>query len=423
MNLPKFNLKNSNLNYKLFSLSLILVILTLPFDIRLNGAMIALFTLLRIRDVDFRKNLKSIFSNKLLWVFISYYLFEIIGLLYTENLNVGLNLIETQLSLIIFPIALTNNSHLNYNSYKLSLKYFVLACFLVTLFCLSIALYRCFQIGELTFGYFYRENLLDKIPLHGVYFALYLIFSINIILFYLINNWSKINLVKKLLSFFLSIYFLAFIIILAPKMPLIAFFFTLVLIFFFIILKYKKTFLALLITFVLIFSGYGIYISVPYIQIRFQELVNTPLLPAKGDNFNSINLRVSQIECSIELISKKFLSGYGTGDVQDNLNQCYKSKSYSEELYNKNYNPHNQYFQALIGLGIMGLLCILTIICTGIVIAIKNNNYLYLIFLILISLCFLTETILNMQKGVSFFALFNSLFAFYTLKKEEPWDL
>jgi O-antigen ligase len=73
--------------------------------------------------------------------------------------------------------------------------------------------------------------------------------------------------------------------------------------------------------------------------------------------------------------------------------------------------------------GILGLLILIGSLIVPAVAANRNQNYLYLAFLLFFSLCFLTESVLNSQKGVVFFAFFNSLFAFHLLKRQEGEEL
>ena len=114
------------------------------------------------------------------------------------------------------------------------------------------------------------------------------------------------------------------------------------------------------------------------------------------------------------VIKKNSIIGTGTGDAQDELVKIYKKNNYKRELQ-ENQNPHNQYLQTTVTLGIIGGLLLLIYLLTPFLMAFRKNDYLYLFFLALIILSFLTESILQTQRGTLFFGFFQSLFAMQIL--------
>ena len=70
------------------------------------------------------------------------------------------------------------------------------------------------------------------------------------------------------------------------------------------------------------------------------------------------------------------------------------------------YNYHNQYAQILAELGIFGLLIILLILILSWIKAIKNKDDFFMAFLAIISVIFLTESILWRQIGLFLFIIF-----------------
>jgi hypothetical protein len=73
-------------------------------------------------------------------------------------------------------------------------------------------------------------------------------------------------------------------------------------------------------------------------------------------------------------------------------------------------NPHNQYYGEILHLGIVGALVMILLLGATLYFGIKNRNVLLLYFMILFLLLMLTEMPLTIQKGVTFFSLFVSLF-------------
>ena len=141
--------------------------------------------------------------------------------------------------------------------------------------------------------------------------------------------------------------------------------------------------------------------------------------------FLSMNSRYAIWDCNWSLIIKKnnWLTGAGL-DHQQDLNKCYSSswKKYGMDtndgideffLENTIFNAHNEFLQSWIDLGILGFISILTVFVVSIRLAIINRNYLYFAFLTLFLICCLSESMLARQKGIVFYAFFNSFFAFW----------
>ena len=81
-------------------------------------------------------------------------------------------------------------------------------------------------------------------------------------------------------------------------------------------------------------------------------------------------------------------------------------------MYKKNFNAHNQFLQVLIDHGLIGFLILLFYSFFMIYSSIVKKKFIFTIFLCVIVLNFLTESILETQSGVIFFAFFNTILFF-----------
>src|SRR5690606_1021079 len=88
--------------------------------------------------------------------------------------------------------------------------------------------------------------------------------------------------------------------------------------------------------------------------------------------------------------------------------------------YLDNYNVHNQYLSILIKHGIVGLIFFLGIFYYFFKVSIQSKYFMYFIFLFGICFFFLTENVLDANKGIFFFAVFNTLFGYTALFPDEP---
>ena len=99
------------------------------------------------------------------------------------------------------------------------------------------------------------------------------------------------------------------------------------------------------------------------------------------------------------------------------LQEQYKKDGY-DYMYKKNYNSHNQYLQVLLDHGIFGFL-ILAFFTFGMLYAsLKQKDFIYALFLAIMILNFMTESVLETQSGVIFFAFFNTVFFFQWFNKK-----
>lgn len=133
---------------------------------------------------------------------------------------------------------------------------------------------------------------------------------------------------------------------------------------------------------------------------------------------SSINARYRIWNCSVDLLKKdnNWIMGAGPGAYQDKLNECYNERKWTWHVANR-FNPHNQFLQSWLDVGLLGLLLFIGILTTSFYHAVIRRKYLWLSFIILFALSCLPESMLAAQKGIVFFAFFNSLF---TLTIEQP---
>jgi O-antigen ligase len=108
------------------------------------------------------------------------------------------------------------------------------------------------------------------------------------------------------------------------------------------------------------------------------------------------------------------LFGSGVGDLKSGYVEIYNKYNLDWALEN-DFNAHNMYVEIYFGIGLLGLLTLLTIFIFGFKRAINNSAIHYVIFLILFALAGITESLLNRQYGIVFFALFNTVIFFKSI--------
>ncbi len=114
--------------------------------------------------------------------------------------------------------------------------------------------------------------------------------------------------------------------------------------------------------------------------------------------------------------------GVGTGNVDEKL-IAQVQKLEQPELAELNYNPHNQYLQTGIEIGLLGILTLLLIVYFTVRKGVKMRNWILVIFGLNFAFNMLFESILQRQEGLVFFVLVLCLLYDFIPKKKESVNL
>ncbi len=154
---------------------------------------------------------------------------------------------------------------------------------------------------------------------------------------------------------------------------------------------------------------------------RFKEAINYKGEYALSKKWGEKQMRFLIWNSSLELIGKNIFFGVGTGDVQDELQKVYITNDYVSLTYwpNTRFNAHNQFFETTIAIGLIGLITFLASIFIAIKEANKTRNYLFLFFAIIFLASCITESMLERQNGVIFYAFFSSFLITNVISKNK----
>ncbi len=386
----------------------VLVVVSLPFG--KNFSTIPMILLVISWLFNFKKeNIVALIKEKYFWIFTALFWMAFIGVPFANNTARAAFIIKLYLPLLIFPVVFFTTTISKQNLLSI-FRWFIIGAFAATVWCILLAAYHSYN-GEKN-AFFYTKLSI----IHPTYFATYLNFVLILLGNYFATQHQKLSRLKKILLTLLIAYFIVFIILLSSRVAIIsiAFVFNGLVIFHFL----KKRFAT--VTFIVLISlnliPVLVAINSPIIEKRFSELQHLNKMKNNSIIENSTNSRLIIWKAAFSLIKENFWTGLGSGDVTDELVKTYEEDNFKKGQQ-KRYNAHNQYLQVWLAYGVFGLLIFLSGFYIFYAAAIQNDDSVYLIFLILVSLVFLTETFLNSQSGVVFFAFFNSLlFAFNKAK-------
>jgi O-antigen ligase len=126
-------------------------------------------------------------------------------------------------------------------------------------------------------------------------------------------------------------------------------------------------------------------------------------------NGHSLTMRLYFWKAALHVIKAHPVFGVGTGDVQNAINEAYEETGSPLNITWRK-RPHNQFITITVALGITGLIIFLFALFYPPIRYRKWIPALYWPFFIIAVLSFLTEDTLETQAGLTFFAVFNSLF-------------
>jgi len=416
-------------------LAVLIIMLSMPFSMLLNNIAIILLGINWLFDSSPTEKWLKIKQNPLVYCFILFYLLYCFGLLYTENMRQGFFELEKKLTLILFPLIFASSKPLNINEVRFLFKAFVFSCVAATLFCFGYAIYLNYQEGyNLTYLYraiFLNEHIAGKydylnywyftyklfahpLNMHPVYFAMYLVFSscLSVWLWW-DQTWQRKK--RNLVILLLLVFNFIVIVLLSSRTQL----FALVLIGTVFVLyesfRQKKIARGFMFLFSLFALGLFFILSNPVLKERIIDS-NKPGTHFTENKYGEggLSLRLYKWKYTLETIRNNPYFGTGTGDAQDELQLTYQRNNFDIAFVNR-FNAHNQYLQCLLELGVPGLLLFLTCLFLPAYLAFKRKNWLYLVFISLFFISCFTESMLEVNKGIVFYALFNSLFAFSIL--------
>ncbi len=360
-------------------------------------------------------------SHKYFLLFISLYVLYLVGLLFTENMDSGLQLVTTKLSLLVFPLIYFSSPVFNTDQFKKILKALVFGCLVTAFICVSQSTYNYFSTkyalahgsNDWDFGinWFLKDRI--SIWMHPSYRAMYFLMALMGL------NYYQDDFVKSIGWRFFIYFILSFLIVLfGSKAGIISLLLFGLFAGWQLVFKEKKVKQVVIGTAASLLIFFSLYIFAPQFALRINDAwkaVSGNVDVKKSDE--STAARMSIWSASKIVIGKNILFGVGTGDVEIALLKEYEMEG-MKTAYDEKLNTHNQYLQTTIALGMVGFIILVLSLLAPLVQAIKKRNQLYVLFLLLFIINILVESMLETQAGVIFFAFFNSLiFTQYSKEK------
>ena len=337
-----------------------------------------------------------------------FYLFSWLSLLWSDNLDAALPMLETKSSFLLGPLLLGLSAGFYPANFKeRALKAFLLGTILASLIALIYAAARSFEQGHLyklaqdgaSKQYLFLYTHLAEPIMHPGYFASFLGIGLFVALYFF---FKKVK--SRFLYLLLATFLFLMMLLLQARINLLAvlILLPLALVYWaFKIRNYKLLLLPILpvVALVAFLSFGGESLRDRYLQLPdFSYNIS-------GDDFNSATYRLAEWECATELIADNFWIGTGFGDNRDALLETYRAKQFWQG-FEKRYNAHNQYLETFIAIGILGFTLLMLTLFYYLFTFWKKGDYLNVMNLLFLILCLLTESMFERMWGVLLFTIF-----------------
>jgi len=351
------------------------------------------------------------YSTWLFILFIAFYFWQFVGIIYSDNIKTGWNIFFSRLSLFLFPFVLVTPGEKILRNVKLLLKLFAASTTIFIIYCFLYAFFRSifFQNGHFVYNhhppegywmsYFYGSYF--SVNQHPSYLAMYVILSV----FIAFESWFDKNLkiLGRIVWLMTGVFLLISIYFLSSRSGILTIVLLLPVYFFYKLKQKRKGFIIALSILVILFALFPIIRSNERVKIVFNEISNGSFKQKAIQDGRVIIWR-----SAIQIIRNNLILGVGIGDVGTELMKEYQRIG-DQDLIENNYNVHNQFLEVLLEDGIIGLLFFFAIFGCMLINMFSEKNLLYGLFILMMFVFFMFETVLYRLAGVAFFSLFSFL--------------
>lgn len=410
---------------------LMLSVAALPFSVKACHAGLIIVLVAWALEGQWHGKMAIIRHSVLLQAIIAFFLLQSLGLLFSENLGAGWFSLEKKIFFLLIPLALaTTVIKFSEGELRSILIAFLIACFAGTVVCivqawhqadlflsgsghvnayLATSPYTTLNPGQSqTWLFFSYVGLSGGIGIHPTYLSLYLALCI---LFMLHRFGSLKGRGLRMAVAFLILYFSIFVAFLSSRIIIAG----LSSVYVFLLVKTLATrergkALAL-IPLVLVFAF--LIFENPVTRYRNLQEINLSTFQIEP---NRQYRTAAQIRASLWWIALRSLRttdpifGTGASDVKRVMSET--SKHYGITNVLNSFDPHNQYLYTLLSSGYPGAFLLMFLFILPFYTGYVYNDYLLAGFAFLFSLVCLTESALELQKGIVFYAMFSSLLFF-----------
>ncbi|AMM52355.1 hypothetical protein TH61_15765 [Rufibacter sp. DG15C] len=355
------------------------------------------------------------------------FLLSALSYFYSSNKVDAASALAVRLPFLLFPLVFSNFKVSEKQLHHL-LKLFVYLCAAVSMACLFYRVYTFLYINH-DANYFYNEGLISITKKRVVFFGSYVSFSIFICGYFILSNAVKKT--EKWVLGAVAVFLFLILFLLAVRMVLLITLAVGMATLFVKLMQQRKYVMAGAGVFLILAGFVGLLQLFPQTKSRFESIGNVEYsfsnqnkldhfnAANQAQNWNGLTLRLAKWRCALDVIEQNPLLGVGVGDVKDEIVQAYQARGFIYAVQNR-FDPHNQFLEITMAIGFIGLMVFLWLLVKSLQLFWQTQNWMAMVFMVLLLFSSMTESLLRTQEGVAFYIFFWCLFVAYSLSTPMP---
>jgi len=401
---------------------LMLLALFIPISYRITIYLLDILIVVWLFSDSWFRHLSYVYKNKVIIFTILLWCVGAISLLYSGYIEVGLKKVSLNISLLLVPLIIATQWIEIHKYQKHILNLFLIGLIFTGVYLISRAFYFSIfgstieHLNKIGFfpgsGQSYFFYLIFCYPFHPTYLSMYFNLGIALVAFKI--KYSK-NIWARLLGFMVEVFFITLIFLASSKAGYLTCVVVSVISLLWLLRHKSRQYVSLML--ILLIIGFGVLVSRNNRFSSFIILLDKLNVANTYDNVTMENILRGDDAIRLKIwqtvpaaVGKNWLFGVGIGDVRETLAMAYQGKNMDFAL-DKRLNAHNQYLETYMGLGIVGLSCLLLILGSALWQSVRRKDMVFLLFMLIILINFLFESVLERFFGVLFFVFFLSIFS------------
>ncbi len=391
----------SNLSFnKLYEWSLGLMVFLMIVTPSLIAIGILLF--FAISALGIVKKYLKFHLNKLGVLFILLYLSYFVGSFYTNNTDIANKYLEYKLTFLLIPFLFSLKSK-DLITIRIPASILIVGVLLVTVLGFFNGISLFMESNNINFLFSSQFSYIH----HPTYLSVFAIFASALLIYGHQQQWKGYSLLNVYLGFIVFLLVQVFCLSLAGILFSLGYVFVIGLLW-----SRKKLSQKLFYSFVLcgLISIIALVKYTPDVNAQFINSVNylteywddpEEFFRSKQTNVGGSETRLIMWAASCQVFVEHPF-GVGTGNVDDFLSDKLNEIG-QPHMAAKNLNPHNQFLQTAVEVGVFGLALLIFLAIYGTYVSIQTKNWLLLFVIISLAFNCLFESMLQRQSGIVFY--------------------
>ena len=377
---------------------LLMMTVVLPYDWQLMMWLLPLFVVNAAVRVAVARRVGNPALGKgarwTLWLLVAFYVYQLVSMLYSSNHADGWDMIVRRLPMLVMPVCLLCVDTKYFDSEKRR------ALMWVFTLSLTVKFLFCFVRMLVVHHGFVFSSTFDAV--HHSYVSLYLLLAMG----FVYSEWLKFNgsehRAMRCVLYAIAIMLAAYMVIVVSRAGIAAMAVMLVAMVLHQFFGLHETRRGMVMVAAFAICGVSAYFLLPD---NMRRLTKTFDEMTEGDTSDA---RYLIFGSSLKAIGESMPFGVGIGDKNDVLAEVYEDTG-NDKFIAAQYNSHNIYLDAMLTMGIPGLVLLLSFFAVPAVAAWRRGDIVLLSYVFAVAFSGLFEAIMNRQMGIMFVALFSCL--------------